>query len=161
MVKEERQVFRLKVDCRKSFERMIASAHFDKYRDEVTAEHFPITSTSKGIVEFEACYFHFNRSTTSEDAVEEIEQDDKNNPWLPAKIEHMLSHGATFRDEQLKFPIVGLGSVANIDGKCLVPCLDNFSNRTNDLLRCLRPLRWDCVWFLPVRLLAVRRVSGF
>lgn len=99
------ETFLLTVDYGQSLEQMIAAGQYDWKDDNITARHFPITG--KGVVEFEGRYFHFNRKISSENSVKEIEQEDTANPWMPSKIEHVLSHGKTFPEEQRKFPIVG------------------------------------------------------
>ncbi|MFA5942353.1 MAG: hypothetical protein WC798_01635 [Candidatus Paceibacterota bacterium] len=149
------EVFRLTVDYGKSFEQMIAAGDYDWKNDDITAKRFPIEG--EGIAEFEARYFHSNRNISSEDAVKEIESADAENPWMPAKIEHVLSHGATFPEEQRKFPIIGLGSVAGVVGSRSVPCLfGDGSERRLDL----GWWRSGCgVWGSRFRSLAVRKVS--
>lgn len=145
-------IFQLTVDYSQSLEQMIAAGRYDWKNSDITAKRFPITG--KGAMEFEARYFHFNRDISSENAIKEIEAADTANPWSAAKIEHVLSHGKTFPEEQRKFPIIGLGSVAEVDGRRRVPYLDG-----GDSGRGLR-LRWfDVVWSPVCRFLAVRKVS--
>src|SRR5438552_3599490 len=107
--------FYLWVDYGQSLEEMIVAGNYDWKNDDITAKRFPITD--KGVVEFEARYFHFNRDISSENAIKEIEATDTANPWSTAEIEHVLSHGKTFPEEQRKFPIIGLGSVAEVGGR--------------------------------------------
>ena len=146
--------FRLTVDYGQSLEAMIADGHYDWKNNDITAERFPITGD--GIVEFEGRYFHFNRNISSENTIKEIEAADTANPWSAAKIEHVLSHGKTFPEEQRKFPIIGLGSVAKVLGNRLVSYLGKGgSERYLDLL-----YRFDYVWSPGYRFLAVRKVSA-
>lgn len=145
-------VFRLTVDYGQSLEQMIAAGHYDWKSDDITAKHFPITG--KGVVEFEARHFHFDRDISSKNAIKEIEAEDSSNPWSAAKIEHVLSDGKTFPEEQRKFPIVGLGSVAEVLGSRSVPCLGKVGSKRYLFLhsfdRGCSPL---------CRFLAVRKVS--
>jgi hypothetical protein len=146
-------VFRLTVDYGQSLERMIDAGQYDWKNDDITTKRFP--TTEKGIVEFEGRYFHFNQNISSESAVEEIESADTANPWSPAKIEHLLSHGKTFPEEQRKFPIIGLGSVAWIGGGRGVPALREVDSKRN------LSLNWSGYGWLPIsRFLAVRKVSA-
>ncbi|MCX6786943.1 MAG: hypothetical protein NTY93_00210 [Candidatus Kaiserbacteria bacterium] len=146
------EIFRLTVDYGQSLEQMVAAGHYDLKNDDITAKRFTIKG--EGIIQFEAHYFHFNRTISSDDAVKEIEKSDTANPWSAAKIEHVLSHGATFPEEQRKFPIIGLGSVAEVDGDRNVPCLDrDGSYRRLDLNW------WSDDWDPNYRFLAVRKVS--
>ena len=144
-------IFLFTVDYSQSLERMITSGLYDWQNDNITAKRFPING--EGIVKYEARYFSFNHSISSENAVREIESADTTNPWLSAKIEHVLSHGKTFPEEQRKFPIIGLGSVAKIDDDRIVPCLgEGGSGRSLDLDW------WVYGWDPNYRFLAVRKV---
>ena len=138
------------VDYSQSLEQMIAAGHYDRVNDDITAKRFPIKG--EGVVEFEARYFH--RNISSEDVVKEIESADTKNPWMPAKIEHVLAHGATYPEEQSKFPIVGLGSVAEVDGGRFVPYLSKGGSG-----RGLHLYWWNFDWDPSFRFLAVRKVS--
>lgn len=146
-------IFRLVVDYGKSLEQMIAAGHYNWKNDNITTKRFPIEG--EGVVEFEARYFNFDHNISSENAVEEIEQADKDNPWTPAKIEHTLALGASFPEEQRKFPIIGLGSVAKVNGYRRVPDLRRSgSDRDLDLYW------WGSGWYSGGRFLAVRKVSA-
>ena len=109
----------LSVDYSRSLEQMIAAGHYDWKNDDITAKRFPI----------KARYFNFDHNISSENAIKKIEAEDAANPWMPAKIEHVLSHGKTFPEEQRKFPIVALGSVARVSGYRYVPCLHRGGSR--------------------------------
>lgn len=148
------EIFRLSVDYGMSLEQMIAAGRYDgKNRDiNITQNHFQIEG--RGIVEFEARYFHFNLNVFSEKAVKWIKQADKSNPWSPAKIEHLLSLGATFPDEQRKFPIVSPGSLIEIFCYHRVPYLSKEGSFRNLYLSW-----WDDNWPLDCHFLAVRKVS--
>ena len=146
------EVFRLTVDYSQLLEHMIITGRYDWTNDDITAKRFP--TVGEGTIEFEARYFHFNRNISSENAVKEIERADKDNPWVPARNEHILAFGETFPDEQRKFPIVGLGSVAKVRGHRYVLGLGR-----NDSDRGLYLLWWYDDWYPNCRFLAVRKVS--
>lgn len=144
--------FFLTVDYNHSLEAMVAAGRYNWKNNNITAKKFPITGT--GIVEFEARYFHFDRDISSEDAIKEIQIADTTNPWMVAKIEHMLAHGSTFPEEQQKFLIVGLGSSTEVNGYQCVPYLDVHGPERNLFLS------WfGSGWFPASRFLAVRKAS--
>jgi len=146
------EIFRLTVDYGQSLEQMIAAGRYDWKNDGITAKRFPVTG--EGRVKFEARYFHFDRSISSKDAVEEIKKADTENQWMPAKIEHVLAHGAIFPEEQRKYPIIGLGSVAEVNSDRRVPYLYR-SGSDRDLSLGW----WVSDWSPGYRFLAVRKVS--
>ena len=132
---------------------MIAAGRYDWKNDDITAKRFPITGVDQ--VEFEGKLFHFNRDISSDDAERQIKADDPANPWDPSKIEHLLSFGEKFPEEQRKYPIVGLGSVAEVSGDHRVPCLVG-----SDSERGIN-LRWRVGdWGARCRFLAVRLPAG-
>ena len=144
------ETFRLTVDYSQSLEAMIAAGQYDRKNSDIIPKHFPIEGS--GIVEFEARYFCFNRRIFSEDVVKkEIEAAG----WKAAKIEHLLSHRKTSPEEQSKFSIIGLGSVALVGGRRVVPCLYRRVSR-----RCLGLCWFGFDWRGPCRFLAVRKVSA-
>jgi hypothetical protein len=96
--------------------------------------------------------FHFNRYISSLDAISTIRASDPQNPWEPANIEILFLYGANNPDEQRKYPIVGLGSVAEVRGNRRVPCLDG-----QVPLRSLVLDWWDGDWGGHCRFLAVRK----
>lgn len=107
----------LTLDYGMSLEQMIAAGQYDWMNSDITKERFPIVGS--GVVEFECKLFHFDRNVSSEEATRLIIADG----WQPAKIEHLLAFGAAKPEEQRKYPIIALGSVAEFaDGRC-VSCL--------------------------------------
>ena len=111
----------ISIDYSMSLEAMIAAGKYDWKNGNITANEFPVEGT--GIIRFETKVFHFDRNISSGDAVAAIKADDPRNPWEPAKIEHLLAYGAKNPEDQRKYPIIGLGSVALVRGGCFVPCL--------------------------------------
>jgi hypothetical protein len=128
-------------------EKMILAGNYDWRNDDITAKRFPIVG--KGEVEFEDTIFHFDRSISSENAVKEILAADPTNPWEPAKIENLLAYGAKNPEEQRKFPIIGLGSVAKVNGNRNVPNLNKDGSKRN-----LNLNWWDNDWNGNYRFLA-------
>lgn len=108
----------LTVNYALSLEQMIAAGHYgengDNWNKDITTAWFPIVGT--GIMEFEWKVFDFGRNISSASAVKEIRDEDKTNPWEPAKTEHTLAYGAQFPKEQRKHPIIGLGSAPRVFG---------------------------------------------
>jgi hypothetical protein len=141
------------VDHSKSLQDMIAAGTYDWVNNNIPPRRFPIAGT--GIVKFEPKLFHFDREISSEDVVKAIIADDRKNPWEPAKIEHLLAYGATFPEHQRQHPIVGLGSVAEVDSDRRVPCLDR-----DGAERDLYLYWWDRGWDGRYRFLAVRTLSS-
>lgn len=141
--------FRLTVDYGQTLDQMIAVGRYDWKNSDITAERFSIEGN--GIVEFEARYFHFDRNISSESAIVAM----KEAGWEPAKIEHVFAHGKTFPEEQCKFPVIGLGSVAEVSGDRLVPGLGSVGSERN------LNLDWfDDDWNPVCRFVAARKVSA-
>jgi hypothetical protein len=118
------EVIILGVDFSRTLETLITAGKYDYVNSDITAARFPIEGS--GIEEFEFDLFHPNRDISSDDAIKEMKEDknDPARPWEPAKIEHLLVFGEAHPDVQRKFPIVALGSVAEIDGDRHAPFLN-------------------------------------
>lgn len=143
--------FRLPVDYRKSPEQMIAAGRYDRKNDCLLPKSFSVEG--EGAVEFEARYFWFKRNFLSEEAVNVIKREDMARPWMPAKFEHTLAHGAIFPEKQRQFPIVGLGSVIEIVGSLFSPYLTKLGAE-----RCFYVFPFDGFWSQYCAALAVRRL---
>lgn len=109
----------VKVDYRKKLSQMIADGHFDWVNKDVTRACMPLAEA--GVVEFESRYFHFDCDTTMEEMLKCIASADMQNPWTPAKIEHLLARLESSRYDAFKFNLVGLGSVVQLEGRLCVP----------------------------------------
>lgn len=140
-------VFPLVVNYEESLEEMISSGRYDLRGRDISSHHFPIGAG--GVVEFEARYFCADntRSTPSESALKDIFSSGPVNPWWPARIEHLLSHGKMLPDAQLHFPIVALGG-----GHPYVSCLDWLGMKRRLRLYSLDFSFLRCTRFLAVRL---------
>lgn len=109
--------FRLTVDYDQPLNAMIKAGHYDWMNRNITADRFPLVGD--GIVEVDACLFQFDCHLESQDVIEAIQ----GHGWRPASFEYLLSCGSAFPCEQLKRPIVGLGSFAQMPGNRRVPVL--------------------------------------
>jgi len=143
-------IFRLTVDD-KSLEQMIADGHYDWTNDDITVKRFLLRG--HGVVEVEQKLFHF-------DEEEDIESDEAKwrigeDGWEVARIEDLLAFGGKHPDEQRKYPIIALGSVARVDGHHFVAYLGR-----DDTKRYLDLGWWGRRWDRSCRFLAVRKVSG-
>jgi hypothetical protein len=140
------------VDCTISLEEMISAGHYDWVNKSIDKRCFPIRNTGKEEWEFKV--FDFDCYVSSESAVSRIENDDKNNPWQPAAIEHLLTYGARNPDEQRTFEIIALGSVGEVSGYHSVPYLGQCRYT---LKRDFGLHFWVDDWNSHYRFLAVRR----
>lgn len=139
----------LSVDYGRSLDQMIAAGNYEWKNNDITAKKFPVQG--EGIEQFEAKIFHFDRTMSSEAVVEAI----KAAGFEPGKIEHLLSFGEKYPEEQRKYPIIALGSVAEVDGGRIVPYLRVFGRE-----RSLYLFWWDDDWGGRCRFLAVRKLSS-
>ena len=136
-----------------SLDDMIAAGKYDWHNRNITDAKFLVEGT--GIVRFEPKVFHFNRFISSEDAIRAIKAADRQNPWEPATIKALIAYGAESPEEQRLYPIVGLGSVAEVHSYRHVPCLSR-SGAERGLGLYLWGEGWDgCERFLAVRKLSV------
>ena len=111
----------------------------------------PVPVVGNGVEQFEAKIFHFDRNISSEKAVEAIKAAD----WESGKIEHLLSFGAKFPEEQRKYTIIALGSVAEVRGRRDVPYLSR-----DGAGRGLGLHWWGYDWLGRYRFLAVRKLPS-
>lgn len=142
----------LEVDYSITLEQMIGAGKYDWKNENITSSRFPVKD--EGVVQFEFKLFHFNRTTTSEKVEKAIREEDETNSWEPAQIEHLLVFGAKLPEEQRKFPVIALGSSAQLVGRRDVPCLCGDDSRRN-----LGLAWWVAGWYGHCRFLAVRKFS--
>jgi hypothetical protein len=146
----------IEVDYRMNFDEMIAAGNFAWKSNKITSESLPIQKETDGKVVFETVEFFFNWGISSEKAKKEIANEDPDNPWQPAKIEHMLAYSAQHPEQQMKYPIIGLGSIAKIGDRNFVPRL--YRGGTDPFLF-LYANDWDGGWGPLCRFLAVRKTT--
>lgn len=101
-----------------SLTEMIVLGKYDWVDENITEVNFPMPENF--VLGTEPKLYHFNRSISSEDAIKEIEKDG----FRPARIWDLLDYGAKNPELQIQFPIVALGSVAQVGGSRRVACLD-------------------------------------
>ena len=128
-----------------AFEERVARGHYGWRNDKLTEEAFPVTQDQFGDLELKL--FHFNRSLSSDQAIQEI----RDSGYKPAETGDLLAFGEAFPDVQRRHPVIGLGRVVDIDGSLSVPALwFDGDRRTLDLI-------WfDGDWHRNYRFLGVR-----
>jgi hypothetical protein len=130
-----------------SFEQRIDRGHYGWRNIELTEERFPVTPDQYG--ERALKLFHFARCVSSAEAVRLI----RNEGFEPARAGDILVFGEHFPENQRRFPIIGLGSVAEVNLKLSVPALWFDGDR-----RTLDVIRYDGDWHRNYRFLGVRRI---
>jgi hypothetical protein len=101
---------------------MIALGRYDWVNEHITEGSFPVPEGFA--LGSEPKLFHFDRSISSEKAIREMEKQG----YRPAMIWDLLDFGAKNPEEQRKYPIVALGSVAVVDGARDVACLGRLAS---------------------------------
>ncbi len=101
------------VDYAMNWEEMVSAGNYGWKSADFTPERFPVGS-GEGKVEFETEEFWFNWNISSEKAKQEIRDADPQNPWDLAQTEHGLAYGAQHPEQQNKYPIICLGSCAEV-----------------------------------------------
>ncbi|MBP6889607.1 MAG: hypothetical protein KBC83_04135 [Candidatus Moranbacteria bacterium] len=131
-----------------AFEDRITRGNYGWRNSDLTEKKFLVTADQVG--EWEWKLFHFNRRISSEDAFGLIQEDG----FEPGQIGHILTFGEINPEEQRKYPIIGLGSVAEVLLDRFVPVLWYDDDRRG---LCLS---WfDRDWGDRCRFLGVRRRS--
>jgi hypothetical protein len=108
---------RLPVNYDFSLPEMIAAGRYDWANSDITAKRFPTAETGTKEIVVEVAHFGCNMS--SEDVVKELAK----RGLRPANLAELLAYGAAYPEEQRKYPIVALGSVARVFGWRGVPYL--------------------------------------
>lgn len=127
---------------------LITAGKYDYVNLNITDENFPVPENF--VLGEDPKVFHFNRDISSEDVIKEMDKEG----YTPAMIWDILDYGAKNPEEQRKFPIVGLGSVGEVDDDDdrHVPVLNR-----NDSKRYLSLSWWDGGWDAGYRFLGVRK----
>jgi len=128
------------------FETRVARGRYGWRHSDLTEAQFPVTADQCGDLHFRR--FHFARSISSVEAIQSIREAG----FEPAKIGHVLAFGEESPGEQRRYPVIGLGSQAEVDQKVSVPALwFDGERRTLDLI-------WfEGDWHRNYRFLGVRR----
>jgi len=124
VAKAAESVFSIVVDYSLSLAEMVKAGKYDWVNDDITAKHFPAKGEGKKELAIEL--IHFNRRTSSEEALQEMDKQG----FRPATIEELLALGSAYPELQRKFPIAALGSVwQDPNGYRHVPCLGESVSR--------------------------------
>lgn len=129
-----------------SLPEMIVAGKYGRVNPEITPERFLITGTGESRLLAEIV--HFKCDMSLEDVLAKLDT----RGLRPGTIEELLAFGATFPDMQRKFPIVALGSSAEMPGRRGVVYLDHGGSQRNlDIIGC------GCGWPDFYRFLAFRK----
>ncbi len=129
--------FELLIDYEQTLEQMIVVGRYDWFNSKITAEHFPIKGEGKISRKVEIIKLNWNMC--SDEVIAELDKIGKR----PAAIEDLLAFGAQYPDIQRQFPVVALGSSAEVSNYLYAECLYMNGSR-----RCLDFCWWDDVaWY--------------
>lgn len=131
------------VDYARSLEAMIKAGNYGYVNEDITPKNFPITG--KGKVDLEVVLVSFN---IKESALKELDELGLRAATLP----ELLAFGEMHSEVQRAFPIIALGSIANVGGNRHVPSLDGWGGE-----RELRLSWFGSRWFGHCRFAAVRK----
>ncbi len=127
--------FELLIDYNQTMEQMISAGRYDWFNNDITTKRFPVKGEGK--VSRKAELIRFNRSISSDGVIAELDKMGKR----PATIEELLAFGAQYPEIQREFPVVALGSSAEVSGLRCVACLYGDGSE-----RYLRLYWWDGSW---------------
>lgn len=128
-----------------AFEERVQRGNYGWRNGDLTEERFPVTADQVGALEQKL--FHFNRSLSSAQAIQEI----RDAGYAPGQTGDILAFGERFPQEQRRHPVIGLGSVVTVYGSLSVPALwFDGDRRTLDLIW------YDGDWHRNYRFLGVR-----
>ncbi len=139
------KIFRITVNHHLPLKEMIKAGKYDWVNDDITEKRFPVPAGD--MIELDTELFHLDCTISSENVLIEMDKKD----YRPATIHELLAFGVSYPDVQREFPIVALGSVAEVDGDRYVACLDR-----DDSVRDLGLDWFDDGWPRRYRFLAVR-----
>ena len=137
----QRPSFKVTIDYGQTLVDMVKAGKYDWLDCNIIQNHFPIKGS--GQQEKEVALFLFGRAISSDDAIAEMEKAG----YRPARIEELLTLGASQPELQKKFSIIGLGSV----WQSLCPCLHWYGG-----YRCLALYGLERDWDEDYRFAAVR-----
>lgn len=147
-------IITLPVDYGMLLDQMIGAGRYDWVTPNLNNENFPVQG--EGVCWFEFDLVNPKRTISSSDILSLLEKDsDPANPWIPAKIEHLLVFGAQFPELQLKNIILALGSVAKIDRCLQVACLSKWNSE-----RRIYTFNSEGSWFSGSCFLRIRPVTA-
>lgn len=142
--------FTITVDHTKSFAEMVAEGKYDWVHEDITQEHFPVSSKygarKVGVV---VLYLDDNNLTT-----DEVKEKLDRRGLEPASIVELLAFGAVNPELQREFCVVALGSSWQSPRSYVLrfPCLDVDGDERRSLTWCRANRDWDGYYcFLAVR----------
>jgi len=133
------------VDYDRSINDSVKAGKYDWTNDNITDANFPSKEKGKRKVEFGV--FHFNKNIESDANITQM----KAEGFRPATMKETLAYGEKNPEEQRKYPIIGLGSVARLDGCRQVAYLYSDGSGRNANLN-----YYDSEWYGNCRFLGVR-----
>lgn len=116
-------VHAVEVDYGLSLKQMIEAGRYGYVNDAITPDRFLIEGGGKQTIEI--VLSHFGEAIDSQEAIDRMDKEG----YRPATIAELLALGAQYPDLQQKFPVVALGSCAEVLGVRRVPDLDGWSGR--------------------------------
>jgi len=125
---------------------MITAGHYDYVNSDITERNFPMPENL--VLGSEPKLFHFDCEISSKNAIAKMNEDG----YRPATIWDLLDFGAKNPEEQRKYQIIALGSVASVGGDRYVAYLYGYDSE-----RSLGLYWFDFVWVAYCRFLAVRK----
>ena len=115
---KESNLFPLKVNHNRTIESLVKVGKYDWSHIDISSELFP--TKRKGISNITIELIHFSSRKSTKQVLQEINK----NGLRPANIKEILTFGATYPKEQIKCPIVAIGSMwVGSCGGHFVPCL--------------------------------------
>ena len=139
-------LFPIQVNYDLHLEAAIKSGNYGWTNSDITNKNFLTKRTGQHKVEIKL--FHFNKTMTSEEVIQEMDKQG----YRPVELPELLAFGAKYPDEQKKYPIVGLGSVWRYWGGYRdVPCLGRRVGGRDLLLDCFGGMWGESCRFAAVR----------
>ncbi len=120
------------VDYAKSLPDMIKAGNYGYANEDITPKRFPIKGDGK--VGVEIVLVHFGKDMQSDDVLAELDKLGLRAAVLP----ELLAFGETHPEVQREFPIIALGSIANVGGERFVPYLGYWNGRRKLALALVR-----------------------
>ncbi len=122
---EQERSFDLMIDYSQTLEQMISVGNYDWSHNDIRAKYFFVKG--EGRVSCKVKLVHFNRRIYLEEAISELGKANKR----PANIEELLAFGAQYPEIQRQFPVLAIGSSAEINGDRGVAYLCGKSSERN------------------------------
>ena len=116
--KNQKNIFPLRVDYDRKIESLVRAGKYDWSHIDISSELF--STKRKGIADIKIELIHFQSKKNTKQVLQEL----RKNGLRPADIIEILTFGAKYPKEQVKYPIVARGSMwIGSCGGHFVPCL--------------------------------------